>query len=539
MRYIYPVRAVYSEGDVKNLSALLTKQTLQIGLKEKNLAEINGRACIVLDYGKELSGGARILTFEEGEKKTVRLRFGESVSEACAEIGEKNAGNDHSNRDFKVDLRGYSDMTFGQTGFRFLRIDTKEGAHIRLKSVVAACDADERAEIGSFECDDERVNAVWHTAAHTLRLCLHNGYFWDGVKRDRLVWIGDLYPEFRAAHCLFGDVPETKNSLSFAREENPLPEWISNMPSYSLWWLIILHGEYRFGGDLAYVKEQLPYIRGIIDQISACVGEDGVTAYPNDFIDWPSAYAEGDPPEKPREVRHGMNFLTRIAVKKAGELLAALGESEKNCAEILRRLEKNPCPVRLLKQVAALGAWAGADVDQNVVLQGGERGMTTFMSYPVLTATAKFGGAARALSAMKNYYGAMLDLGATTFWEDFDVARAENAFRIDEMPVVGKKDVHGDYGKECYVGFRHSLCHGWSAGVIPFLTETVLGIGVEKAGCAEVSVRAELGDLKYAAGTFPTPRGNIEVRHARRANGSVETRIKAPEGVIVRQEQGR
>ena len=67
----------------------------------------------------------------------------------------------------------------------------------------------------------------------------------------------------------------------------------------------------------------------------------------------------------------------------------------------------------------------------------------------------------------------------------------------------------------------------------------MLGIGVEKAGCAEVSVRAELGDLKYAAGTFPTPHGNIEVRHARRANGSVETRIKAPEGVIVRQEQGR
>ena len=161
-----------------------------------------------------------------------------------------------------------------------------------------------------------------------------------------------------------------------------------------------------------------------------------------------------------------------------------------------------------------------------------------FINERLIIISRELGGVETELEDFKRT-NLVVDLGATTFWEDFDVARAENAFRIDEMPVVGKKDVHGDYGKECYVGFRHSLCHGWSAGVIPFLTETVLGIGVEKAGCAEVSVRAELGDLKYAAGTFPTPRGNIEVRHARRANGSVETHIKAPEGVIVRQEQGR
>lgn len=57
---------------------------------------------------------------------------------------------------------------------------------------------------------------------------------------------------------------------------------------------------------------------------------------------------------------------------------------------------------------------------------------------------------------MRDYWGAMLDVGATSFWENFDIAWTNNCFRIDEMPVAGKTDIHGDYGEFCYPGFRHS-----------------------------------------------------------------------------------
>jgi hypothetical protein len=96
--------------------------------------------------------------------------------------------------------------------------------------------------------------------------------------------------------------------------------------------------------------------------------------------------------------------------------------------------------------------------------------MSTFMSYYILKAVASFDRDA-AVSMMKEYYGAMLDKGATTFWEDFDLAWVEGSGRIDEFPKNGEKDIHGDYGDYCYVGFRHSLCHGWSAGVIAFMKE--------------------------------------------------------------------
>ena len=108
--------------------------------------------------------------------------------------------------------------------------------------------------------------------------------------------------------------------------------------------------------------------------------------------------------------------------------------------------------------------------EQETLVSGGAKGMSTFMSYYILKAVASFDKAA-AIAMMKEYYGAMLDKGATTFWEDFDIAWAENSCRIDSFPKAGEKDIHGDFGDHCYIGFRHSLCHGWSAGVLQFIQE--------------------------------------------------------------------
>ena len=43
------------------------------------------------------------------------------------------------------------------------------------------------------------------------------------------------------------------------------------------------------------------------------------------------------------------------------------------------------------------------------------------MGYYVLKAKAKLGEYQDSLDIIRKYWGAMLDAGATTFWEDFDV----------------------------------------------------------------------------------------------------------------------
>ena len=91
----------------------------------------------------------------------------------------------------------------------------------------------------------------------------------------------------------------------------------------------------------------------------------------------------------------------------------------------------------------------------------GAAGFSTFMAYYILKADALAGGM-NMISIIKEYFGAMLSRGATTFWEDFNMDWLVGSGRIDELPKEGEKDIHGDYGAFCYEGFRHSLCHGWA-----------------------------------------------------------------------------
>ena len=190
-----------------------------------------------------------------------------------------------------------------------------------------------------------------------------------------------------------------------------------------------------------------------------------------------------------------------------------------------------------LKSGAALLVLAGmSDAKQTaetVLKAGGPHGISTFYGFYVLQALAKAGETDAALDFVRQYWGGMLDVGATTFWEDFDLDWMKGAGRIDELVPAGKKDIHGDYGAYCYVGFRHSLCHGWASGPTAWLSQTVLGVTPLEPGCAKVRIVPQLGSLAWAEGTYPTPRGPIKVRHERKADGTISSKIEAPDGVTV------
>jgi hypothetical protein len=127
----------------------------------------------------------------------------------------------------------------------------------------------------------------------------------------------------------------------------------------------------------------------------------------------------------------------------------------------------------------------------------------------------------------------MLDIGATTFWEDFNIDWLKNAGRIDEIVPDGKVDVHATYGDYCYKGFRHSFCHGWAAGPTPWLTEQVLGISILEPGCKVIKISPHLGNLQWVEGTFPTPFGLIKVRHDKQPDGTIKSKIDAPKTVKI------
>ena len=71
----------------------------------------------------------------------------------------------------------------------------------------------------------------------------------------------------------------------------------------------------------------------------------------------------------------------------------------------------------------------------------------------VVAAKVMAGRTAEALRDMKEYYGAMLKLGATTFWEDFDLEWTRNAYGIDQLHqrLAGSRRRVADGHSDCKI----------------------------------------------------------------------------------------
>ena len=228
-----------------------------------------------------------------------------------------------------------------------------------------------------------------------------------------------------------------------------------------------------------------------------------------------------------------------MTLESGARLMTTLADADtaKLCTDAATLGRKVVPDVNGSKSGAALLTLAGMTdakkTASEVLKVGGAKGVSTFYGFYVLQALAKAGEMDAALDIVRTYWGAMLDRGATTFWEDFDLAWTKDAGRIDELVPPGKKDLHGDFGAYCYLGFRHSFCHGWASGPTAWLSQQVLGIQPLEPGFTKVRITPQLGSLRWAEGTYPTPRGIIHVRHERQADGSIKSDIKAPEGIEV------
>ncbi len=538
--YVSPVRVIWQSGAVSNMEQLLVPGNGQADLTNASICVLKNtgdeQSSILLDFGKELHGGLEIVTgmWSPGNTpRNIRVRFGESVSEAMADIGEKGATNDHAIRDFNMQVPWLGKIQVGESGFRFVRIDLLDNdAELHLKEVRAIFTYRDIPYVGSFTSSDERLNEIWKTGAYTVHLNMQD-YLWDGIKRDRLVWVGDLHPEVATVNTVFGYNEVVPKSLDLARDVTPLPNWMSGISTYSMWWIILHHDWYMHHGDLDYLKEQQPYLSGLVKQIVSKVGPDGKERMDgNRFLDWPSS-------EDADAVHAGLQAMTIWSLSTAAKLSEVMGDNETHriAGEAVKRLKKYTPPMGQSKQAAALMAITDmvdpATANADVLAVGGAKNFSTFYGYYMLQAMAKAGNYQGALDVIRSYWGGMLDLGATTFWEDFNMEWLPNASRIDELVPAGKKDIHGDYGAYCYVGLRHSLCHGWASGPTSWLTEHVLGIKVVAPGSKTVLVDPHLGDLEYAEGTYPTPYGPIHVSHRKDKDGKVVSTIAAPEEVTI------
>lgn len=528
-QYLLPERIILSEN-AQNAEVLLTEHPRQAFLGEVPVCTLKKGGFVLLDFGCEFQGGADIVV-QSLENRTANLRivFGESVSEALSVIGEKNATNDHSPRDFTVNFGFLSHLSLGSTGYRFLKLEAADG-EITISSVQGISRFRDLECRGSFRCNDERLNEIWKVGARTVHLNMQE-YLWDGIKRDRLVWVGDMHPETSTISMVFGETDVVKKSLDFVRDNTPPDGFMNGFASYSMWWLKIQRDLYWDCGNLAYLKQQEKALFSILENTLSHIDENGICDINQKFVEWSS---KNTPDEE--AAFYAMLIVGLTAGEELLGILNASKELAERCGDTVSHIKAQRYELFGNKQTAAMVGLSGLkdlkQVCDTVIKPGGAEGISAFWGYYVLLALAGSGETEFALELIRTYWGGMIDLGATTFWEDFDINWSKNSYRIDELPQKGKSDAHGDFGKFCYTQLRHSLCHGWASGPTSFLSRHILGVQAIEPGYRKIKIEPHLDNLTYAEGKIPTPYGVVEVRHEIR-DGKVKTKVSVPEGVEI------
>jgi len=405
----------------------------------------------------------------------------------------------------------------GSRAFRYVNIQWEEG--IQVDSASMLYEYSPVVNKGSFHCSDEEINKIWQVGAYTLHLNTRE-FFIDGIKRDRWIWSGDAYQSYLMNYYLFFDSATVTRTLWALRGKDPVTSHINTIMDYSFYWFMGIYDYYLYTGDADFIRQCYPRMVSLMDYILSRRNNNGwLEGLPGDwlFIDW------ADGLTKKGELSFEQLLFVRsletmgLCAGLAGDAAGASHYS-KEAGELRGRLFKDFWdPARqvfvhsvvdgrqgdkITRYTNMFGIFFGyfnpeqqEAVKKGVLLNDSIQKITTpYMRFYELEALCAMGGQEHVLQEMKDYWGGMLSLGATSFWEKYD-------------PSEKGVQHYAMYGRP----FGKSLCHAWGASPLYLLGKYYLGVKPLSPGYATYSVEPVLGGLQWMEGAVPTPHGNIKV----------------------------
>ncbi|MDP9051195.1 MAG: alpha-L-rhamnosidase [Acidobacteriota bacterium] len=486
---------------------------------------------VVLDFGRELTGRVEIIS-DSNKPVTVTMQMGESESEVM-----------------KSPYLGVNLLTIpahgtghgSKTAFRYAKIRfVGGGGELRFKAIRVDHIYYPVTYQGSFESSDALLNRIWEIGAYTAHLCMQDGV-WDASKRDRGRWMGDTDVSGRVIEDVFGERPLMEDTLDRLIGPAPVDQHVNGIPGYSSFWFTEMADYYRHTGDKEFLEHEHARMVQLLDFVDQEFDARNIYANKTNvwlYVDW-SPQLNGDT----SETRRATTLEFYRAYKEAAWMLRELGDMTNATKYEARATEIQAGAQKLLldantgafgprwqtNAAAVIGGVARPDqydaIWKSALSQVGTGDtksliISPYYNYYVIRSMAQMGHRDQALKWIRQYWGGMVDEGATSFWEAYD-------------PSWYHEDFHAALQSDNRSGYFVSLAHGWSSGPTAWMMEQVLGIQPTGAGFSTVDIRPDLVDLRWAKGAEPTPHGLLKVDV--RKNGTATTiAVDVPEGVLAR-----
>ena len=468
------------------------------------------KGAFFLDFGKETFGFIK-LHGVTGKGK-VNIYYGESPEEA------RDTAHAETTDFLQINQTQKRDSTMELTkAFRYVNVQY-EGS-VSIDSVSMLYEFLPVADRGSFRCNDEQINKIYDVATYTLHLNTRE-FFIDGIKRDRWIWSGDAAQSYLMNYYLLFDSPSVTRTMLALRGKEPVTSHINTIMDYTLYWFISIYDYYQYTGDKAFIQQFYPRMQSLMDYCLSRRNKNGLLeGLAGDwvFIDW------ADGLSKKGEVSFEQLLFARsletmalcanivndapnvakynqLATDVKGKLFSSYWNESKH-ALVHSRMDGVPTDnvTRYANMFAIFFNYLDdakkQAVKQYVLLNPSVPKITTpYMRFYELEALCALGEQTYVMKEIKDYWGGMLSLGATSFWEEYNPAKKG----AEHYAMYGR-----DFGK--------SLCHAWGASPIYLLGKYYLGVKPTTPAYATYLIEPQLGGLQWIDGKVPTPDGDVSV----------------------------
>ena len=506
-------------------TAQATPSKFKLATKPQSAVNMQkGAKSLLLDFGKETFGYIRLHGLTGNGN--VKIYYGESKEEALGTATCETLD------DLNINQSGKKDSTMDLTkAFRFVNV--QYNGNVALDSVSMLYEYLPVEDKGGFRCSDDEINKIYDVAKYTFHLNTRE-FFIDGIKRDRWIWSGDAYQSYLMNYYLIFDSPTVTRTLLANRGKDPVTSHINTIMDYTFYWFVGIYDYYQYTGDKTFIKQFYPRMQSLMDYCLSRRNANGMMeGLSGDwvFIDW------ADGLSKKGEVSieqilfarslEAMATSAEIAGDAAGaakykQLAADLKTkifanywNEEKKALVHSRIDGKQTDnvTRYANMFSIFFDYFNKDqkqaVKNSVLLNDKIQKITTpYMRFYELEALCALGEQTYVTKEMKDYWGGMLKLGATSFWEEYN-------------PTKKGAEHYAMYGRE----FGKSLCHAWGASPIYLLGKYYLGVKPTSPGYNTYVIEPALGGLKWMEGKVPTPNGVINVYAS-----TSEIKVKADEG---------
>ncbi|MET8421812.1 alpha-L-rhamnosidase-related protein [Streptomyces sp. NPDC005134] len=401
---------------------------------------------------------------------------------------------------------------------------------------------------GWFLSDDDQLNKMWYSGAYTLQLNLKsaglNGLpdlrIYDGAKRDRSIWTGDLLVQGPTAISTLGDAGAqyVKSSLNvllgtqradgaipgspdFRKGSSPAGSPLFYSNNYSGYGARAAIDYYRYTGDKDYITSVLPALRAELAYNDTFLTTNHLVAS-NDRDYW-QATQTGE------VTKYSIDYyilLKEMAWLERQVGSAATADSHDAKAEAIKQA------VNAKLWNPQLGAYGQSSDHPDVLVEDAN---ALALQYGIAPAERR-DSVLTALKKLWTPHGAIMGPGLLDptghtiepFGNGmetagrFTVGDAAGAFDLMRRTWGQMVDKDDPLYTGAFWEFKNndggvnrataSLAHGWAASPTVQLTEQVLGVTPIDPGYATWSIKPHPGTLKRSEGAVPTKYGNIAVQ---------------------------